>query len=99
MRNCYATIGQVGTPSMKRSSSASWPFPAYGVSAPSIRGRFRGNPVDHPNGGGAGNPFRRRLQSLLALGLLAKGYRTRHKKETFKPFSSWFAGWPSNEDK
>jgi large subunit ribosomal protein L2 len=38
------------------------------------------NPIDHPMGGGEGAP--RRPASLLAVGQLAKGLKTRENKRT-----------------
>jgi large subunit ribosomal protein L2 len=80
--NCYATIGQVGNTEHENV--------VLGKAGRSrhrgIRGISRGvarNPVDHPNGGGAGkSKSGGGWQQLTSpWGLLAKGYRTRHKKK------------------
>jgi large subunit ribosomal protein L2 len=78
---CMATIGQVGNLEHENI--------VLGKAGRSrhrgIRGISRGvvrNPVDHPNGGGAGkSKSGGGWQQLTSpWGLLAKGYRTRHKK-------------------
>src|SRR5436190_4660778 len=80
--NCYATIGQVGNTEHENV--------VLGKAGRSrhrgIRGINRGvsrNPVDHPNGGGAGkSKSGGGWQQLTSpWGLLAKGYRTRNKKK------------------
>src|SRR6516162_7497596 len=80
--NCYATIGQVG--------NAEHENVILGKAGRSrhrgIRGINRGvtrNPVDHPNGGGAGkSKSGGGWQQLMSpWGRIAKGYRTRHKKK------------------
>jgi large subunit ribosomal protein L2 len=79
---CYATIGQVGNTEHENV--------VLGKAGRSrhrgIRGINRGvsrNPVDHPNGGGAGkSKSGGGWQQLTSpWGLIAKGYRTRHKKK------------------
>jgi large subunit ribosomal protein L2 len=79
---CYATIGQIGN--MEHENIV------LGKAGRSrhrgIRGINRGvsrNPVDHPNGGGAGkSKSGGGWQQLTSpWGLLAKGYRTRHKRK------------------
>jgi large subunit ribosomal protein L2 len=80
--NCYATIGQVGNTEHENV--------VLGKAGRSrhrgIRGISRGvarNPVDHPNGGGAGkSKSGGGWQQLTSpWGLLAKGYRTRNKRK------------------
>lgn len=85
--NCYATIGQVGNLEHENV-----------VLGKAGRSRHRGirmlsrgvarNPVDHPNGGGAGKSKsgggRQHLTSPW--GLLAKGYRTRDRKKQSNRF-------------
>ena len=80
--NCYATIGQVGNTEHENV--------VLGKAGRSrhrgIRGINRGvsrNPVDHPNGGGAGkSKSGGGWQQLTSpWGLLAKGYRTRVKRK------------------
>jgi large subunit ribosomal protein L2 len=80
--NCYATIGQVGNIEHENV--------VLGKAGRSrhrgIRGITRGvarNPVDHPNGGGAGkSKSGGGWQQLTSpWGLLAKGYRTRTKRK------------------
>jgi large subunit ribosomal protein L2 len=85
--NCYATIGQVG--------NLDWENVILGKAG---RSRHRGirpvnrgvarNPVDHPNGGGAGkSKSGGGWQQLTSpWGLLAKGYRTRRKKKQSNRF-------------
>lgn len=85
--NCYATIGQVGNLEhenivLGKAGRARW----LGK-RPIARGVAR-NPVDHPNGGGAGKSKsgggRQHLTSPW--GLLAKGYRTRKRKKISNRF-------------
>jgi len=80
--NCFATIGQVGNIEHENV--------VLGKAGRSrhrgIRGISRGvvrNPVDHPNGGGAGKAKSGGgwLQLTSPWGLLAKGYRTRQRKK------------------
>src|SRR5712672_316512 len=85
--NCYATIGQVGNAEQENV-----------VLGKAGRARDRGirrfnrgvsrNPVDHPNGGGAGkSKSGGGWQQLTSpWGLLAKGYRTRNKKKISNRF-------------
>lgn len=84
---CYATIGQVG--------NIEWENIVLGKAG---RSRHRGirpinrgvtrNPVDHPNGGGAGKSKSGGgwQQPTSPWGLLAKGYRTRNKKKQSNRF-------------
>lgn len=84
---CYATIGQVG--------NLDWENVVLGKAG---RSRHRGirpvnrgvarNPVDHPNGGGAGKSKSGGgwQQPTSPWGLLAKGYRTRSKKKQSNRF-------------
>lgn len=84
---CYATIGQVG--------NLDWENVVLGKAG---RSRHRGirpvnrgvarNPVDHPNGGGAGKSKSGGgwQQPTSPWGLLAKGYRTRAKKKQSNRF-------------
>jgi large subunit ribosomal protein L2 len=85
--NCYATIGQVG--------NLDWENIVLGKAGRSrhlgIRPITRGvarNPVDHPNGGGAGkSKSGGGWQQLTSpWGLLAKGYKTRDKKKLSNRF-------------
>jgi len=80
--NCFATIGQVGNIEHENV--------VLGKAGRSrhrgIRGISRGvvrNPVDHPNGGGAGKAKSGGgwQQLTSPWGLLAKGYRTRQRKK------------------
>ncbi len=80
--NCYATIGQVGNTEHENVILGK----AGRSRHRGIRGINRGvtrNPVDHPNGGGAGkSKSGGGWQQLTSpWGLLAKGYRTRVKKK------------------
>jgi len=79
--HCMATIGQVGNLEHENIVMGK----AGRSRHRGIRGISRGvvrNPVDHPNGGGAGkSKSGGGWQQLTSpWGLLAKGYRTRHKR-------------------
>ena len=80
--NCYATIGQVGNPEHENVVLGKAGRSRHRGIRPINRGVSR-NPVDHPNGGGAGkSKSGGGWQQLTSpWGLLAKGYRTRHKKK------------------
>ena len=80
--NCYATIGQVGNPEHENVVLGKAGRSRHIGIRPINRGVSR-NPVDHPNGGGAGkSKSGGGWQQLTSpWGLLAKGYRTRHKKK------------------
>jgi large subunit ribosomal protein L2 len=85
--DCYATIGAVGNAEhenevLGKAGRSRW----LGI-RPINRGVSR-NPVDHPNGGGAGkSKSGGGWQQLTSpWGLLAKGYRTRHKKKPSRRF-------------
>jgi large subunit ribosomal protein L2 len=85
--DCYATIGQVGNTEHEKISLGK----AGRTRHLGYRGITRGvarNPVDHPNGGGAGkSKSGGGWQQLTSpWGLLAKGYRTRHKKKISNRF-------------
>lgn len=85
--DCYATIGQVGNTEHENISLGK----AGRTRHLGYRGISRGvarNPVDHPNGGGAGkSKSGGGWQQLTSpWGLLAKGYRTRHKKKISNRF-------------
>lgn len=80
--NCMAAIGQVGNPDHELEVLGK----AGNTRHRGHRGISRGvarNPVDHPNGGGAGKAKSGGgwQQLTSPWGLLAKGYRTRHKKK------------------
>jgi len=82
--NCYATIGQVGNPEHENVILGKAGRSRHRGIRPISRGVAR-NPVDHPNGGGAGkSKSGGGWQQLTSpWGLIAKGYRTRRKtKET-----------------
>jgi large subunit ribosomal protein L2 len=80
--NCYATIGQVGNAEHENVVLGKAGRSRHVGIRPVNRGVSR-NPVDHPNGGGAGkSKSGGGWQQLTSpWGLLAKGYRTRHKKK------------------
>ncbi len=80
--NCYATIGQVGNAEHENVILGKAGRSRHRGIRPINRGVSR-NPVDHPNGGGAGkSKSGGGWQQLTSpWGLLAKGYRTRHKKK------------------
>jgi large subunit ribosomal protein L2 len=80
--NCYATIGQVGNSEHENVILGKAGRSRHLGIRPINRGVTR-NPVDHPNGGGAGkSKSGGGWQQLTSpWGLLAKGYRTRTKKK------------------
>src|SRR5260221_13236739 len=80
--NCYATIGQVGNSEHEKVVLGKAGRSRHRGIRPINRGVAR-NPVDHPNGGGAGkSKSGGGWQQLTSpWGLLAKGDRTREKKK------------------
>lgn len=80
--NCYATIGQVGNAENENVVLGKAGRSRHLGIRPINRGVAR-NPVDHPNGGGAGKAKSGGgwQQLTSPWGLLAKGYRTRNKKK------------------
>ncbi len=78
--NCYATIGQVGNIEHENVILGKAGRSRHLGIRPITRGMAR-NPVDHPNGGGQGkSKGGGGWQQLTSpWGLLAKGYKTRHK--------------------
>ncbi|HEX4646027.1 MAG TPA: 50S ribosomal protein L2 [Verrucomicrobiae bacterium] len=85
--NCLATIGQVGNTEHENVVLGKAGRSRHRGIRPINRGVVR-NPVDHPNGGGAGkSKGGGGWQQLTSpWGLLAKGYRTRHKKKISNRF-------------
>jgi large subunit ribosomal protein L2 len=85
--NCCATIGQVGNPEHESIVLGKAGRSRHRGIRPINRGVSR-NPVDHPNGGGAGkSKSGGGWQQLTSpWGLLAKGYKTRHKKKSSNRF-------------
>src|SRR5437660_3559386 len=85
--NCYATIGQVGNTEHEKVVLGKAGRSRHRGIRPINRGVSR-NPVDHPNGGGAGkSKSGGGWQQLTSpWGLLAKGYRTRHKRKLSNRF-------------
>ena len=81
--NCYATIGQVGNLDNEKVVLGKAGRARHRGKRPISRGVAR-NPIDHPNGGGAGkSKSGGGWQQLTSpWGRLAKGYRTRAK---YKP--------------
>src|SRR5580704_1243973 len=79
---CYATIGQVGNIEHENITLGKAGRSRHRGIRPINRGVSR-NPVDHPNGGGAGkSKSGGGWQQLTSpWGLLAKGYRTRNKRK------------------
>jgi large subunit ribosomal protein L2 len=84
---CYATIGQVGNTEHENIVLGKAGRSRHLGRRPMSRGMVR-NPVDHPNGGGQGkSKGGGGWQQLTSpWGLLAKGYRTRHKKKLSNRF-------------
>ena len=80
--SCYATIGQVGNLEHENVVLGKAGRSRHRGIRPINRGVSR-NPVDHPNGGGAGkSKSGGGWQQLTSpWGLLAKGYRTRNKRK------------------
>lgn len=80
--NCYATVGQVGNTEHENIILGKAGRARHRGVRPINRGVTR-NPVDHPNGGGAGkSKSGGGWQQLTSpWGLLAKGYRTRLRKK------------------
>jgi len=85
--NCYATVGQVGNTEHENVILGKAGRTRHRGYRPVNRGVTR-NPVDHPNGGGAGkSKSGGGWQQLTSpWGLLAKGYKTRHKKKSSNRF-------------
>lgn len=85
--NCCATIGQVGNVEHENVILGKAGRSRHRGIRPINRGVTR-NPVDHPNGGGAGkSKSGGGWQQLTSpWGLLAKGYKTRHKKKSSNRF-------------
>jgi large subunit ribosomal protein L2 len=85
--NCYATIGAVGNAEHEGRVLGKAGRSRHLGRRPITRGVAR-NPVDHPNGGGAGkSKSGGGWQQLTSpWGLLAKGYKTRHKKKGSNKF-------------
>jgi large subunit ribosomal protein L2 len=80
--DCYATIGQVGNTEHENQVLGKAGRSRHRGIRPISRGVAR-NPVDHPNGGGAGkSKSGGGWQQLTSpWGLIAKGYRTRVKRK------------------
>lgn len=85
--SCYATIGQVGNIEHENVVLGKAGRSRHRGIRPINRGVSR-NPVDHPNGGGAGkSKSGGGWQQLTSpWGLLAKGYRTRQKRKYSNQF-------------
>ena len=85
--DCYATIGAVGNSEHENRVLGKAGRARHLGRRPITRGVAR-NPVDHPNGGGAGkSKSGGGWQQLTSpWGLLAKGYKTRHKKKSSNKF-------------
>src|SRR5881394_3475761 len=85
--DCYATIGQVGNTEHENVVLGKAGRSRHRGIRPINRGVSR-NPVDHPNGGGAGkSKSGGGWQQLTSpWGLLAKGYRTRNRKKSSNRF-------------
>jgi large subunit ribosomal protein L2 len=86
-QDCYATIGQVSNSEHENVVLGKAGRSRHRGIRPISRGVAR-NPVDHPNGGGAGkSKSGGGWQQLTSpWGLLAKGYRTRNKKKISNRF-------------
>ena len=97
--NCYATIGQVGNTEHENVVLGKAGRSRHRGIRPINRGVAR-NPVDHPNGGGAGkSKSGGGWQQLTSpWGLLAKGYRDPPQEEIFQPVYRGPARWPADEE-
>jgi len=84
---CYATLGAVGNSEHENIVLGKAGRSRYLGRRPITRGMAR-NPVDHPNGGGNGkSKGGGGWQQLTSpWGLLAKGYKTRHRKKASNKF-------------
>jgi large subunit ribosomal protein L2 len=80
--DCYATIGQVGNIEREATSSGKAGRTRWLGRRPRTRGVAM-NPHDHPMGGGEGKSSGGRHPCSRA-GIIAKGYRTRKKKQSDK---------------
>lgn len=80
--NCYATVGQVGNLTHENVTLGKAGRSRHRGVRPINRGVAR-NPIDHPNGGGAGKSKSGGgwQQPTSPWGLLAKGYKTRRRKK------------------
>jgi len=85
--DCYATVGQVGHTEHIKVILGKAGRSRHRGKRPISRGVAR-NPVDHPNGGGAGkSKSGGGWQQLTSpWGLLAKGYRTRNRRKASNRF-------------
>jgi large subunit ribosomal protein L2 len=85
--NCYATIGQVGNTEHENVVLGKAGRARHRGIRPITRGVAR-NPVDHPNGGGAGkSKGGGGWQQLTSpWGFVAKGGKTRHRKKASNRF-------------
>lgn len=85
--NCYATIGQVGHTEHINVVLGKAGRSRHRGRRPITRGVAR-NPVDHPNGGGAGKSKSGGgwQQPTSPWGLLAKGYKTRNRRKASNRF-------------
>ncbi len=85
--NCQATIGAVGNSQHENVILGKAGRARHLGRRPLTRGVSR-NPVDHPNGGGQGQSKSGggRQHLVSPWGLLAKGYKTRHKHKTSNRF-------------
>ena len=84
---CYATIGQVGNLDWENVVLGKAGRSRHRGKRPISRGVAR-NPIDHPNGGGAGKSKSGGgwQQPASPWGVLSKGYRTRHKQKQSNRF-------------
>jgi large subunit ribosomal protein L2 len=85
--NCFATIGQVGNLDWENVILGKAGRSRHRGRRPISRGVAR-NPIDHPNGGGAGKSKSGGgwQQPASPWGVLSKGYRTRHKQKQSNRF-------------
>ena len=77
---CYATNGQIGNLDYENITIGKAGRSRWFGRLPKVRGVAM-NPVDHPHGGGEGKKGR---TSRKSVGTLAKGYKTRRRKDSGK---------------
>jgi len=81
--DCMATIGQVGNLDHENMTIGKAGRSRWLGRRPHVRGVAM-NPVDHPHGGGEGKSGQGNPHPVSPWGQLAKGYKTRRRKDTGK---------------
>ena len=83
LKNCYATIGEVGNPDYELVSLGKAGRTRHMGIRPTVRGSVM-NPNDHPHGGGEGRAPIGRSGPMTPWGKPALGFKTRKKKASDK---------------